>query len=233
MTMHASPLIVALQITAPLIAVTLVICVVALGVVYRPRLLSTWPAWFKRDASDFASAFSLLLLIVLVLTLLAILDSKPAAAAPCTFTNEGRVICAAGNAPATPRAHRRAATLDAAGNSVIVGGRPPGCPHRFCGCEASLYVFGEIRKDLNLAANWARKFPRTQPAPGMVAARSGHVFVLMSHVEGNQWLVHDGNSGGGKSRRHVRSIAGYAVVNPHASSVAQAPTINTRHEVMR
>ncbi len=120
-----------------------------------------------------------------------------------------------------PRTARRTAMADANGNAVVVGGRPPGCPHRFCGCEASLYVFGEIRKDLNLAANWARKFPRTQPAPGMVAARSGHVFVLMSHVEGNQWLVHDGNSGGGKTRRHVRSIAGYAVVNPHATNMAE------------
>ncbi len=120
----------------------------------------------------------------------------------------------------TARAEARATQVDANGNSVIIGGRPSGCPHQFCGCEASLYVFGEIRKELNLAANWVRKFPRTQAAPGMVAARSGHVFVLMSHVEGNQWLVHDGNSGGGKTRRHVRSIAGYAIVNPHASRVA-------------
>lgn len=121
----------------------------------------------------------------------------------------------------TARAERQQATqVDANGNTVIVGGRPPGCPHQFCGCEASLYLFGEIRKDLNLAANWIRKFPRTQPAAGMVAARSGHVFVLMSHVEGNQWLVHDGNSGGGKTRRHVRSIAGYVIVDPRASRVA-------------
>ena len=121
---------------------------------------------------------------------------------------------------ATSRRASRAQIADANGNGVILGGRPSGCPHRFCGCEASLYVFGEIRKDLNLAANWARKFPRTSPAPGMVAARSGHVFVLMSHVEGNKWVVHDGNSGGGKTRRHVRSIAGYAIVNPHASRYA-------------
>lgn len=112
------------------------------------------------------------------------------------------------------------AQVDANGNAVIIGGRPSGCPHQFCGCEASLYVFGEIRKELNLASNWIRKFPRTQPASGMVAARSGHVMVLMSQVEGNQWLVHDGNSGGGKTRRHVRSIAGYVIVDPRASRVA-------------
>ena len=54
----------------------------------------------------------------------------------------------------------------------------------------------------------------------MVAARSGHVMVLMSHVDGNMWMVHDGNSGGGRTREHVRSISGYAIVNPHASRYA-------------
>ena len=122
--------------------------------------------------------------------------------------------------PATATRASRARIADANGNGMIVGRRPSGCPSRFCGCEASLYVFGEIRKELNLAVNWARKFPRTQPAPGMVAARSGHVMVLMSHVEGNQWMVHDGNSGGGRTREHVRSIAGYAIVNPRASRYA-------------
>jgi hypothetical protein len=114
----------------------------------------------------------------------------------------------------------RTRTVDANGNGVILGSRPSGCPHRFCGCEASLYVFGSIKPELNLAANWVRKFPRTSPGPGMVAARSGHVFVLINQVSGNEWLVHDGNSGGGKTRQHVRSIAGYAIVNPHASNYA-------------
>ncbi len=135
-----------------------------------------------------------------------------------------RATATAADLPATPATAttrgNRTQIADANGNGMIIGSRPSGCPHRFCGCEASLYVFGEIRKELNLAANWVRKFPRTSPAPGMVAARSGHVFVLMSHVEGNQWVVHDGNSGGGKTRQHVRSIAGYAIVNPHASRYA-------------
>jgi len=112
--------------------------------------------------------------------------------------------------------HKRR-TVDANGNAVVIGGRPAGCPRRYCGCSASLYVFGRIIPELNLAATWARKFPRTSPAPGMVAARPGHVFVLMSHVEGNDWLVHDGNSGGGLTREHVRSIRGYRIVNPHGS----------------
>lgn len=112
--------------------------------------------------------------------------------------------------------------IDANGNSdaAVVGDRPSGCPHAFCGCEASRYVFGEIRPELNLASNWIRKFPRTEPAPGMVAARAHHVMVLMSHVGGNDWMVHDGNSGGGLTREHVESIRGYVIVDPHGVTSA-------------
>jgi hypothetical protein len=100
------------------------------------------------------------------------------------------------------------------GHATVVGGRPADCPRSFCGCEASHYLFGRVRADLNLASNWMREFPRASPAPGMAAVRNHHVFVLMSHVGGNDWLVHDGNSGHGLTREHVRSISGYIVVNP-------------------
>lgn len=109
---------------------------------------------------------------------------------------------------------------DANGNAVVVGRRPAGCPHNFCGCEASRYLFGVIRPELNLAANWMRKFPRAAPAPRMAAVRSHHVMVLMSHVSGNDWLVHDGNSGGGLTREHVRSIAGHVIVDPQGARAA-------------
>lgn len=115
----------------------------------------------------------------------------------------------------------RTNSIDANGNTIIIGGRPEGCPRQFCGCEASRYVFGRIRPELNLASNWIKYFPRTEPAPGMAAARGGHVMVLVSHVSGSDWLVHDGNSGGGLTRRHVRSIRGYVTVNPHASRAAE------------
>ncbi len=118
------------------------------------------------------------------------------------------------------RAVAAAPTIDANGNSTIVGRRPAGCPHRFCGCEASLYVFGEIRPMLNVARNWRTMFPRSTPAPGMAAVRTHHVMILMSHVDGNRWLVHDGNSGGGKTREHVLSIRGYTIVDPHGSRSA-------------
>jgi hypothetical protein len=77
-----------------------------------------------------------------------------------------------------------------------------------------------IRPNLNLASNWIRKFPRTSPGSGKVAVRNHHVMVLMSHVSGNDWLVHDGNSGGGSTREHVRSINGYIIVDPQGSRSA-------------
>lgn len=92
---------------------------------------------------------------------------------------------------------------------------PSGCPTTaFCGCGAAVEVFGSPRRDLWLAANWLR-FPPAAPAPGMVAARRGHVFVLRQHVSGNTWLVADHNSGGRRSRLHARSLSGYKIVNPH------------------
>jgi hypothetical protein len=102
------------------------------------------------------------------------------------------------------------------GRAQVVGGRPSGCPHSFCGCGASIRVFGRIVPGLNLASNWLR-FPRTSPAPGMVAARRGHVFVLEQHVEGDTWMAYDANSGGHSTRIHARSLRGYAVVNPRGA----------------
>jgi len=48
----------------------------------------------------------------------------------------------------------------------------------------------------------------------MAAARCGHVTALVKGIHGDTWLVHDGNSGGGKTRLHARSIAGFTIVNP-------------------
>lgn len=132
----------------------------------------------------------------------------------CVSDNNGRTTCPG------PVSRSGGSPRVAYEDGTVIGGRPAGCPYRFCGCEASLYLFGRIIPELNLAANWKRKFPRAEPAPGMAAARSGHVFVLLSHVEGSEWLVHDGNSGGGKTRVHVRSLRGYVIVNPHGSRVA-------------
>jgi hypothetical protein len=124
----------------------------------------------------------------------------------------------------TRRGSSVAAAMDDVGNGPrqahVIGGRPAGCPRQYCGCGTSIKIFGRIRPELNLAANWVRKFPRTAPAPGMVAARLGHAMVLLEDRGRDrhgrpQWLVYDPNSGKGLTREHVRSLAGFTVVNPH------------------
>lgn len=91
---------------------------------------------------------------------------------------------------------------------------PSGCPRSaFCGCGAAQEVGKGGDRSLWLASNWY-KFPRTAPAPGTVGVRSHHVFVLKQHINGNNWLVADYNSGGRLSRLHVRSISGYTIVQP-------------------
>lgn len=115
--------------------------------------------------------------------------------------------------PIPPGLHR----VMTEGAGRVVGGRPHGCPRQHCGCSASLHIFGRIIPRLNLAANWLR-FPRVAPAPGMVAARRGHVFVLKQHLHGKVWLVWDANSGRGKTRVHPRSIAGWTIVNPRGGT---------------
>lgn len=120
-------------------------------------------------------------------------------------------FCGLGPAP-TAKTHQ----FPALGRAGTVVGHPSGCPGRaFCGCGASVRVFGHPVRSLYLAANWLR-FPRAAPAPGMAVARRHHVMVLESHVGGNDWLVYDANSGRHATRVHVRSIAGYTIVNPRA-----------------
>jgi hypothetical protein len=140
---------------------------------------------------------------------------------PCDFSFSQSYRASFASYPQRPiPQNRRAALRDiteaSVGNGHVVGGRPSGCPSSFCGCGASLRVFGRIVPGLNLAANWLR-FPRTSPAPGMVAARRGHVFVLERQVEGDTWMAYDANSGGHATRIHPRSLHGYTIVNPHAA----------------
>lgn len=95
---------------------------------------------------------------------------------------------------------------------------PAGCPSRsFCGCGASIEVFGRNIRELWLAANWF-KFPPASPAPGMVAVRNHHVFVIRQVLGGGRVLAYDANSGGHRTRIWVRSLAGYSVRNPRGGS---------------
>lgn len=92
---------------------------------------------------------------------------------------------------------------------------PPGCPPvLFCGCGVALHIFGKPVRELWLAANWLR-FPAAQPAPGMVAARKGHVMAILRPFADGTAIVYDPNSGRRLTRIHRRSLAGYHIVNPH------------------
>lgn len=135
---------------------------------------------------------------------------------PCDFSTQSNQPYAQTSEPRRFSRRQQISSATRVGNGQIVSGRPSGCPLSFCGCGASLRVFGRIVPELNLASNWLR-FPRTAPAPGMVAARHGHVFVLEAHVEGDTWMAYDANSGGHATRIHARLLRGYTIVNPRAA----------------
>jgi hypothetical protein len=123
-------------------------------------------------------------------------------------------------APQTPvqhasGAHRHVIVASAQSSSpATIVDHPAGCPaHLFCGCGAAVRVFGHPVRSLWLAANWL-KFPRTTPAPGMVAARPGHVFVIEALRDNGRVLAYDANSGHGLTRIHEVSLHGFTVVNP-------------------
>ena len=148
-------------------------------------------------------------------------SQAPQIVSGCVSDDSGHTICAGSSYPVL--GHSRAestytyASVDRGG---IIGGRPSGCPHAYCGCSASLYVFGRIIPELNLAANWGRKFPPAMPGPGMAAYRAHHVFIIISVNGDGTVLAHDGNSGGHQTRVHTVSLRGYKVVDPHNSRMA-------------
>lgn len=148
----------------------------------------------------------------------------------CTMTNEGRRVCMGAAPQATMAAVPEVPVVDADGNRAyamadagqIIGSRPSGCPHRYCGCGLRKYLGLEDAR-LNLASNWARLFPR-EPGPraGVAAVRSGHVMYIEGSAGNGQWLVRDYNSGGGLSRVHVRDVRGYVFVNPHGAVASRS-----------
>jgi hypothetical protein len=112
-----------------------------------------------------------------------------------------------GTADANNRKHhiRVSASYD---SGTIIGGRPAGCPVRYCGCGARLYLgINDIR--LNLAANW----PRYYKGNRMIAVWSHHVALVERMTGPNEALLRDYNSGGGLSRLHIRNISGARIIN--------------------
>jgi len=132
----------------------------------------------------------------------------------CRFTNDGRRVCrgVVARPELDPGGNQTFAMADA---GAVIGSRPSGCPHSYCGCGLRRYLgLGDER--LNLASNWARLLPRESgPRPGVAAVRNHHVMYIESAAGNGQWLVRDYNSGGGLSRMHVRDVRGYVFVNPH------------------
>ena len=107
--------------------------------------------------------------------------------------------------------HRSAYSYD---QGQIVA-HPAGCPwSQFCGCGASVEIFGHPIRDLFLAWNWAVKFPRTYPHARAAAVWRHHVAVLLSGEDGGTALAYDANSGGHLTRVHRISLAGAVIVQP-------------------
>lgn len=137
----------------------------------------------------------------------------------CTMTNEGRRVCTGAASQTAMAAVPEVPVVDAA---QIIGTRPSGCPHSYCGCGLRKYLGLEDTR-LNLASNWARLFPRESgPRAGLAAVRSGHVMYIEGSAGNGQWLVRDYNSGGGLSRVHVRDVRGYVFVNPHTAVASRS-----------
>jgi hypothetical protein len=97
---------------------------------------------------------------------------------------------------------------------------PAGCPHtEFCGCGASLRIFGKPVRELFLAANWL-KFPRASPAPGMAAVYGHHHVAVIESVNlDGTAILYDANSGHHLTRIHRASLAGAIVVNPRGGTI--------------
>lgn len=138
---------------------------------------------------------------------------------PCegvsTARGERAVKAMGGFGTARPQYQPRAEITHQRHAATVVA-HPAGCPARaFCGCGTAVRLLGSPVRSLWLAANWFR-FPRAAPAPGMAAVRRGHVFAIEQVLGDGKVLAYDPNSGGHKTRIHVRSLAGFTVVNPRA-----------------
>lgn len=109
--------------------------------------------------------------------------------------------------------HKGKHLATARGRSAKYVAHPAGCPRSsFCGCGVARHL-GIKDRSLWLAASWLR-FPRAAAAPGMVAARRGHVFAILQVIRPGLVLAYDPNSGNHRTRIHERRLAGFTVVNP-------------------
>lgn len=134
-----------------------------------------------------------------------------------TLLTVGGILLMAGMSSAAEARHYRHRHYQHVARSYDSGSivaHPAGCPHSaFCGCGASVHLFGHPVRELFLASAWF-KFPRASWAPGVAGVRHHHVFVVESVVDAGHVLAWDANSGGHATRVHVISTAGYTPVQP-------------------
>jgi hypothetical protein len=136
----------------------------------------------------------------------------------------------AARSQAEPAVTRSASHEEAKAPHYALGGgeiiqHPAGCPARlFCGCGASIEVFGHSIRDLWAVSNWYR-FPRAAPAAGMaVLWGTRHVAVIRQYFGDGTAMLYDANSGKGLTRLHRIRIAGLAVVDPHPGRASLSPS---------
>jgi len=99
-----------------------------------------------------------------------------------------------------------------AGGEHVIGSRPQSCPHAWCGCGLRKYL-GLADTSLNLAWEWARKFPRTYAHAGAIAVRHHHVMQLVSHISGSEWMVRSYNDYRRLGWIRARDVSGFIFVD--------------------
>lgn len=125
-----------------------------------------------------------------------------------TCDNNGRCATQMGSQGASPvRYSRLGGRMTHATSEGVIGGRPAGCPHAYCGCGARRYL-GISDTRLDLAANWPRYYRGATP----VAVWNHHIAIIERMTGPRMAILRDYNSGGGLSRVHERSIAGARIV---------------------
>jgi hypothetical protein len=145
------------------------------------------------------------------------LQRQASAGAGCLPDNEGRMNCGPVGRAASQQVATAGLRTIVVDDGEVIGSRPEGCPHAYCGCGLRKYL-GLDDKRLNLASNWAKYFPHESgPAAGLAAVRGGHVMYIEAAAGNGLWMIRDYNSGGGLSRLHIRDVRGYVFVNPRGA----------------
>lgn len=160
------------------------------------------------------------MVLAFVVTLLTVAIVTPTQAAPHRGKNQYRVKHQAAVQPmgdclffcevqttTTPTKLAKTKVLPSPSRGSSMGPRPS----RWCGWWMGTQR-GYSDRRLNLAWNWSKLFPRTQPAPGAVVVWRGHVGELVAHVKGDIWIVRSGNDGK-RVRERARSVRGAVFVS--------------------